>query len=92
VFVQLTELGLVFGDRDTCAVEDDESSTRRTLVNGTDEPILQITRDLVLILQQRTISIILLFWSVVQTRTSMLPALLVVANMVFRLLEVLWGL
>jgi hypothetical protein len=89
VLVNLTELGLILGDRDACAVENDESSTRRTLVNGTNESVLQITRNLILVLQQRAVSIVLLLWSIIETGTSRTP---LVVRMFFRELKITRGL
>lgn len=91
MLVNLTEFSLVLGDRDTCAVEDNESSTRRALINGAKETMLQVPGNIVLILQQRTIPIIYLLWSEVEAKFSLLPLLMVLMDVLFGSLEFLRG-
>lgn len=91
MLVNLTEFSLVIGDRDTRAVEDNESSTRRALINGANETMLQVPGNIVLILQQRTIPIIYLRWSEVEAKFSLLPLLMVLMDVLFGSLEFLGG-
>lgn len=87
--MNLVEFSLVFGDRNTCAVEDDESCTRCTLINGTNESALHFI--LVLILQQRTLSIVSLFWTIVEVQLFPLFVLHMLVHMLFGELEILGG-
>ena len=87
--MNLVEFSLVFGDRNACAVEDDESCTRCTLINGTNESTLHFI--LVLILQQRTLSIVSLFWTIVEVQLFPLFVLHMLVHMLFGELEILGG-
>lgn len=58
VLVDLVEFGLVFGDRDTCAVKDDKARAGGTLVNGADETILEVVRTTAFVLQERAVAVV----------------------------------
>lgn len=90
MLVNLTEFYLVLGDRDTCAVEDNESSTRRTLINGANKTMLQVAGYIVLVLQQRTIPIIYLLWAEIEAKLSLL-LLMMLMDVLFGGLELLGG-
>lgn len=88
--MNLMEFSLVFGDRDTCAIEDDESCTRCTLVNGANESTLHFI--LVLVLQQRPVSIVSLFGTIVEVQVFSLYVLHSLVHMFFGGLEIPGGL
>lgn len=61
--MELTELRLVFGNGNACAIKDNETGTGGTLINGADKPFLQVVPMSVLILQECSIPIICLVGS-----------------------------
>lgn len=56
--MNLAKFRLVLGDGNAGAVENDETGTRCTLVNGADETFLQIGRMVLLVLQDGAIAIV----------------------------------
>ena len=60
--MDLAEFRLIFGDRDSCAVENNKTSTGSTLVNGTDEALLEVVASTVLVLEYGAIPVVCLLW------------------------------
>jgi hypothetical protein len=63
VFVNLTEFGLVFGNGNTCTIEDNEACAGCTLIDGTDETLLEVVGTSVFILQQGAVPVVCLMRS-----------------------------
>ena len=56
--MDLMKFGLVFGDRHTSAVKDNKTGTGGTLINGTDETVLEVILATVFVLQEGAIAIV----------------------------------
>lgn len=56
--MDLMKFGLVFGDGHTSAVKDNKTRTGCTLINGTDETVLEVILATVFVLQEGAIAIV----------------------------------
>ena len=56
--MDLMKFSLVFGDGHTSAVKDDKTRTGGTLINGTNETVLEVIRATAFILQEGAIAIV----------------------------------